>query len=61
MISDIVYDQKQFDNAESLWTAIEKAVEEINTSKKAKIKGIYDGFNSRLLKVIDAKGEAIPY
>ena len=61
IISDLVYDQKQYENIESLWLSIEKAVEAINTRNKETIKSIYDNFNRRLLKIIENKGNAIPY
>lgn len=61
MLSDVVYDQKQFYSADLLWKAIEEAVLVINTSKKETIKSIYENYNSRLLKVIDNKGNDIPY
>jgi transposase len=61
IISDIVYDQKQYTSAESLWKSIETAVAQINSTRKKEIKSIYDKFNTRLLKVIDNKGDAISY
>ena len=61
MISDIVYDQKQFENVENLWLAIKESVNKINFTKKETVKSIYDNFNKRLLAVIDNKGNEIPY
>ena len=61
IISEEVYDRKQFDNLEDLWSEIVKAVDKINKEKKEIIKGIYDKYNSRLLKVIDNNGNDIPY
>jgi hypothetical protein len=61
MISDEVYDKKQYDSADSLWESIQEAVDVINTRKREKIKKIYDEYGRRLLKVIDNKGEAIDY
>lgn len=61
MISDIVYDQKQFENNENLWLAIKESVNKINSTKKETVKSIYDNFDKRLLAVIDTKGNEIPY
>ena len=61
IISELVYDQKQFDNKESLWNAIVEAVDKINATKKDTIKKIYDNYNRRLLNVIENNGKDIPY
>lgn len=61
LISEIVYDQQQYNDNDLLWEAIKKAVNEINSNKKDMIKNIYTKYNSRLLKVIDNKGNEIPY
>ena len=61
MISEEVYDRKQFDNLEELWSEVLKAVDKINKEKKGEVKKIYDNYNNRLLKVIDNNGNDIPY
>jgi len=61
MISDIVFDQKQYENFENLWLAIKESVNKINSTKKETVKSIYDNFNKRLLAVMDNKGNEIPY
>ncbi len=60
MISHIVYDQKQYNSADSLRNGIQHAVSQINNTKKDIIKEIYNNFNSRLLKVIENKGNEKP-
>jgi len=61
LISEIVYDQQQYNDNDSLWEAIKKAVNEINSNKKDMIRNIYAKYKRRLLKVIDNKGNEIPY
>jgi len=61
IISEIVYDQKQYNDVDSLWEEVKKAVNKINLTKKDMIKNIYLKYNSRLLKVIDNNGNDIPY
>lgn len=61
MISDIVYDQKQYDSTDNLWKSVVKSVKHINAKKKEVIKSLYDNYNRRLLKVIDNNGNDIPY
>jgi len=61
MISSIVYDGKQFDSADDLWENVVNAVDQINNSRLDTIKKIYDGYNGRLLKVIENNGNEIPY
>ena len=61
MISDIVYDQTQYFSAETLWKSVQEAVKCINTQKREIVKEIYNKFNSRLLQVIENKGNEIPY
>jgi len=61
LISEVVYDQKQFNNLDSLWKAIVEAVDKINSTKKDCIRSIYENYNRRLLNVIHNKGDEIPY
>ena len=61
MVSDIVYDGKQYNSPQVLWENINKVVNQKNKTKQAIIKKIYDGYNERLLKVIENKGNEIPY
>lgn len=61
IISDEVYDQKQYDSAELLWQSIQEVVDDLNASRKETFKNIYNSYNKRLLDVIDAKGNPINY
>ena len=56
MISSIVYDGKQFDSADVLWENIVNAVDQLNNSRLETVKKIYDGYNGRLLKVVENNG-----
>lgn len=42
MISDEVYNNRQYSSADSLWTSIQEAVDEINITKRETIKIPYD-------------------
>ena len=61
MISEKVYDGKQFFSKEILWKSIQSAVDEINHNEQDKIKTLYDKYNKRLLNVIVKNGDVIPY
>ena len=61
MISNIAYDQTQYFSAETLWESVQETVKCINTQKREIVKEIYNKFNSRLLQVIENKGNEIPY
>ena len=61
MISDIVYNQKQYDSADFLWESVKKAVADLNITKKDILKKFFDNYGNRLLKVIDCNGKDIPY
>lgn len=61
MISEKVYEKKQYFNKENLWESIQDAVDEINLREKAKVKSLFEKYNNRLLSVIKNHGNAIPY
>ena len=61
MISEKVYDGKQYFDKESLWQSIVKAVEEINKKEKDKVVGFFKKYNKRLLTVIKHNGDVISY
>ena len=61
MISDEVYNKKQYNSDDSLWKSIQEAVDEINITKREVIKKTYDEYGRRLLKCVDSKGNAIDY
>lgn len=61
MLSDAVYDGKQYNNKEDLWTNIVKCAEEINRSKRDLVKKKFDQYGERLLKLKDNKGKQINY
>ena len=64
MISDEVYNTKQYDSADILWVRIQRkntAVKQLNEKKREAIKKIYDEYGRRLLKVVDLNGTSIEY
>ena len=61
MLSDVVYDQKQFQNKDDLWLAIQNATEVLMETKRDIITEWFVLFNCRLLSFISAKGIHIPY
>lgn len=61
MLAQIVYDGKQFANKDDLWSAIDRAVEILNTEKRASLEALYQSIPKRLLSVIDKKGAKTDY
>jgi len=61
MLLDIVYDWKQFTSKNDLWLAIQKAGQSIMNNKRLIIQNMFNKYNSRLLQVIDVKGQTIKY
>lgn len=61
IISDVVYEHGSFDRDEELWQMIQQAKKHIEANEKTKLKNLYDSMNSRLLEVIETKGEKIKY
>ena len=61
MLSDIVYDDKQYTNSDSLWDSVLAASEVIMNSKKDQISNLYNSMPRRCLKVIINKGDVINY
>jgi len=61
MLSDIVYNRKQFVRKNNLWLAIQEASQSIMNSKRLVIQNMFNKYNSRLLQVIDVKGQTIKY
>jgi transposase len=60
-ISNMLYDGKQFENNDQLWSAIKKTVDEINSSKKEEIRKKFDKYGERLLLVKEKKGDEIRF
>lgn len=61
LISSIVYDGRQYSNKADLWVSIQRAVEVINTEKRASLDALFESIPKRLLDVIDKKGAKIDY
>ena len=61
MLSDFVYDQKQFASKNDLWLAIQETSQSIINSKRLVIYDMFNKYNSRLLQMIDVKGQTIKY
>ena len=61
MLSDAVYDQKQFQKKDDLWLATQNATEVLMETKRDIITEWFVLFNRRLFSLISAKGLHIPY
>ena len=61
MLSDIVYDRKQVSSKTDLWLAIQEASQSTMNSKRLVIQDMFNNYNSRLLQVINVKGQTIKY
>lgn len=61
MVNFIYKDKAQYNTKEDLWTAIEAAVDNINQERGEDLKNLYRSMPTRLLKVIEKRGETIPY
>lgn len=61
MQSLLVYERLNYTDLEELWKNVKLAVSQLNKKKKNEVKDMIKGYGSRLLKVIDNKGEPIPY
>lgn len=59
MLSDEVYENRQYNDLRSLWNAIHASAENISTNRKDSVKKLFSGMGSRMLKVIKGKGEII--
>lgn len=57
MISEIVYDGPQFRSKESLWNAIQEAVEKLKNEKRDVILRLFDTYVDRLCTVIIKNGD----
>lgn len=61
LLTSLVYDRKQFKNVNELRLALAEAVAKLNTEFRYKVMSIRDSIQSRLLQVIEKKGDTIPY
>lgn len=61
MLSDIVYDGNQFYKADAMWLSVKNAVDQINLTKRENIKSFFTRYGSRLLAIIDNKGNQLKY
>lgn len=61
IISEKVYESRQYFSKDSLWQSIQEAVMEINHKEKEKVKGYFQNYNKRLMMVIKNNGNIIPY
>lgn len=59
MMSDDVYENKQYKDKRELWTAVQDSSEKINMEKSGITRGLFSGMGSRMLKVIKGKGKII--
>lgn len=61
MLSDIVYDGRQYNSKEEIWAAIDRAVTFLNTERKDALNSLLRSMLKRLLKCIERKGDLIDY
>ena len=59
MLQDIIYDRLPIRNIGDITEEIEKAIFLINATKRATIKNLYDSFWTRLIYMIEKKGNEI--
>ena len=61
MQSNLVYERLNYASEDQLCKSVERAVVKLNAEKKQQTKEMITKYGSRLLQVIDNKGEPIPY
>lgn len=61
LLASLVYDGPQFNNLKELRIKIKSSVEILSTSQRYKVMSIRDSIQSRLLKVIESKGDKLNY
>lgn len=61
LIANEVYDGKQYASASDLWPAIDRAVSNINASKRDVLQKLFDSIPRRLLACVDKKGDLTHY
>lgn len=61
MISDHVYDKKQYDRADELWRAVQNAAEYLMENNREKIRNLFITMNKRCIEVIKHKGNMTKY
>lgn len=61
MISNIVYDGKQYSSANELWAAIDSAVSFINAHQQEALVRLFNSIPKRLLECIELKGALTHY
>lgn len=59
MLSNIVYDGKQYSDVESLWTSIQEACFRLMFEKSCQLHNLYADMNKRCIEVIECKGATI--
>lgn len=59
MLSDNVYENKQYKDKKNLWESIEKSAGDLSTRKKDSVKKLFAGMGSRMLDIIKGKGKAL--
>ena len=58
VLSDEVYENRQYRDKQSLWESIDNSAKKVTNEKSDKVKGLFAGMRSRLLKVIKGKGKS---
>jgi hypothetical protein len=61
MQSNLVYERLGYTKEDELWKSVQRAVTLLNKNKKKEVTEVITKYGSRLLQVIDNKGEPIPY
>lgn len=61
LLSQRVYDGKQFGSKAELWDAIDSAVTDINVNCRGQLEALFESIPKRMLEVIDRKGALTHY
>ena len=61
LISDHVYESKQYNSTKELWKAVQKAADHLYTKERQKIIAILSSMNQRLIDVVKNKGGITKY
>lgn len=61
LMTQIIYENRQCDNKDQLWAAIQDSVDELNLNRRDKLQSLFDSIPKRFLEVIEKKGELTHY
>lgn len=61
MLSNIVYDGRQFEKESELWAAIDAATTDLNCNHRETMQGLFDSIPRRFLECVELKGAKTNY